>query len=289
MVILNHNDTADTLRLVSSIAGAEIPGFILIADNSGGIDPEILNLESEKVKVAVVKNNGYARGNNAAVRIIEETRGPQDYIIISNPDVMVSPGSIKTCVEFLRNHSEYAVAAPRMFGPGGSPHSISGWKERGFKCDLAYSSGLLSRLIGMYRETYPESHWQTPYSDVDCVAGSFFVIREEALKKAGGFDENTFLYYEEDILGYKLKRLGFKSAVINTEKFVHYEGVSVGRSADILKKYVYMQRSRLYFQKHYRKIGAFKYLVLCAATALGFLEKSLKRMLQNGLRKDDNL
>ena len=44
--------------------------------------------------------------------------------------------------------------------------------------------------------------------DVENIAGSFFIARHDIFKAIGYFDENTFLFYEEDILGEKIKEKG---------------------------------------------------------------------------------
>jgi N-acetylglucosaminyl-diphospho-decaprenol L-rhamnosyltransferase len=277
-VILNHNERDYTLKLVGGLAKGTTVDAIAVVDNSdkSALSGREAELGSERVRFLKAENNGYARCTNAGLRLLEQNGVAADYIIISNPDVEVTEECIEKCIGFLDEHPEYAVVSPHMFKPDGTQHPLAAWRERSFLCDLAYSSGLLSRIIGMYRETYPQQHWQTPFSTVDCVTGSFFMVRGEAFKKAGCFDEKTFLFYEEDILGFKLKRLGYKEAVLNTCTFVHYEGVSSGRKVGFIQKYLIMQRSRLYFHRTYKRLNPFAYGVLCLATALGLMESLVK-------------
>lgn len=272
-VILNYNDNDNALRLVKAFENYDAISRVVVVDNSGKTGLE--NVLESKATLLRIENSGYAAGNNAGLALIDK-EGGADFIVISNPDVFVESDAVAACVFFLQNHKEYALAAPRMFTVDGKPHHLSAWQERTFLCDFAYSSGILSRVVGMCRECYPEIHFQTPFSDVDCVAGSFFVIRASVFKQVGYFDEHTFLYYEEDILGFKLKRLGLKSAVINSVRFVHCEGASVNKSMNFLRRYLTMQKSRLYFHRRYKKTSLPKYAALCLATGLGILEKSAK-------------
>ena len=49
---------------------------------------------------------------------------------------------------------------------------------------------------------------ERPYErliDFEVPSGCFFIIKTDAFMKVGMFDERTFLYAEEIILGYKLK------------------------------------------------------------------------------------
>ena len=41
------------------------------------------------------------------------------------------------------------------------------------------------------------------------------MIKSEAIKRINYFDENVFLYYEENILGEKLKNVGYDLIVCN--------------------------------------------------------------------------
>lgn len=49
---------------------------------------------------------------------------------------------------------------------------------------------------------------------VFAVQGCFFFGRLELMRAIGGFDERTFLYYEEDILAEKVRSRGLKNAVL---------------------------------------------------------------------------
>lgn len=274
-VILNYKDNDNTLRLASEFEAYDLLGLTVIVDNSG--KDGLNTVSGSKTKLLHLRNGGYSRGNNAGLAAVDQLYGA-DYVIISNPDVFVEYDAVKACVDFLKNNKDYAVAAPRMHAADGTPHHLAAWKERTFLCDLAYSSGILSRTVGMYRECYPESYFDSPVVDVDCTAGSFFVARRDILKRGGDFDENTFLYYEEDILGCKLKRLGFKTALLCNYKFLHYEGSSVNKNLNYLRKYRAMQKSRLYFHRQYLKTPFPKYFLLLLATGLGTVEKSLKTL-----------
>ena len=279
IIILDYRDHKNAERLMKALNQYRVIDRVVLADNSGEGEDSYPFPVFAKIDVIRLDNDGYARGNNQAIAYLEKHYDMFDYIIISNPDIEVEEQAITDCVDFLENHPGYAVAAPRMFIPDGQPHHLAAWKERSLLCDLAYSSGVLSRTIGMYRETYPPNYFETPYSEVDCVAGSFFVIKHSVFKESGYFDPKTFLYYEEDILGVKLKRAGYKEAVLNTCRFTHYESVSVNLNVNLLKKYLWMQKSRIYYQKKYRRINLLQLFSLYAATALGTVEKSLKLLL----------
>lgn len=280
-VILNYKDNENTIRLCHDFENYSCIEKIVVVDNSGEVglsETDFKGAEFSKTLLLNVQNNGYSAGNNRGIEKLDEL-GSFKYIIISNPDIFIEEKAVAACIDFLEKNEDYAIAAPRMHTKDGKPHHLAAWNERTFLCDLAYSSGILSRTVGMYRECYDESFFKKEIATVDCVAGSFFVISRKALKKVGNFDTNTFLYYEEDILGYKLKRLGLKTALLCREKFLHCEGNSVNKSFNYLKRYRTMQKSRLYFHRTYLKTPKHRYFILLLATLLGTLEKSVKTIM----------
>jgi len=280
MIILNHNDTDNAVRLVQSIEACSEIDKIVIADNSAKENISILNeLKSDKTDVLYIENNGYANGNNTAIEYLNKKYGKFDFFIISNPDIIIDCDSMISCINFLQEHEQYAIAAPFMYGSDGCPHRLAGWRERTFLCDLSCSAGLLTRLLGSTHEVYPAEHWETIYSDADCVAGSFFVIKADIFAQIGYFDKHTFLYYEEDIIGFKLKRAGYKSAILNSCHYTHLEGASINKSARLVKRYWMLQKSRLYFQRQYKRVNIFEYFILILATILGLIQKSIKMMM----------
>lgn len=61
------------------------------------------------------------------------------------------------------------------------------------------------------------------------VSGCCFGMRAEDFKNIGYLDENVFLYCEEDILAYKMERLGKKAVVDMEAKVWHKENLSTNR------------------------------------------------------------
>ena len=255
VVILNYNDPGNTIRYTKEIQKYDCIDKIVIIDNNSpdGSYDKLLKLASEKVDVIKSdKNGGYAYGNNYAIRYLNDKYGEFKYITISNPDVEVSEDAYKKCLNFLDKHKDVAIAAPRMYDINDNPHQLSGWKLRSLKGDIMDSSPALTAIIQKpHIERYDEAYLNQDVAYVDCVAGSFFMIKHEIFKKVGYFDENTFLYFEEDILGNKIKELGYKNVVLNTCKFNHYESVTVDKTMNYMRKFKNLQKSKKYYHKTY--------------------------------------
>ena len=63
------------------------------------------------------------------------------------------------------------------------------------------------------------------------------------------YDENMFLFSEEDVLAYKLKREGISTNYTENMKIIHKEDGSIKKSNLSVKEEV--RKSGIYFYEHY--------------------------------------
>ena len=69
-------------------------------------------------------------------------------------------------------------------------------------------------------------------------------------KKLGGFDENIFMYYEDDEICYRAEKLGLEMAIFPKSEFIHLCGKSCSHNLDTLKiKSYHLTWGKLYFRK----------------------------------------
>ena len=69
------------------------------------------------------------------------------------------------------------------------------------------------------------------------------------------FDKHVFLYYEEKILGQKLKQMGLKELLVTDAYYVHAHSVSIDKSYNkISDKQKLLHKSKLYYYQHYQRI-----------------------------------
>ena len=82
------------------------------------------------------------------------------------------------------------------------------------------------------------------------------------MQKINDFDEGTFLYYEENILAYKLKKLGIRTCIDNSVSVKHNLSVSVDKSIKKYKKYKILMNSLFYYEKNILKSNIFRIILL---------------------------
>lgn len=268
MIVLNYNDRENTINFVNSILPYQIIDRIVVVDNFSSREKEIEALQTlscEKVDVVKSeKNGGYAYGNNYGLKYLEK-RYPQEfsYVIISNPDVAVSEEHIQKTVAYLKQHEKVAIAAPRMNFVTG-PARRAAWKERTPWIDVASSTRITEFLLfPLFKKgEYTKKDYQKENVKVENIAGSFFVADFQKLKEVGLFDENTFLFFEEDILGNKIKEAGYEIHLLTKFSFLHYESKSIGKMMNLFRKIDLLFDSRIYYHKTYHSAGqAFVFLL----------------------------
>ncbi|TVQ37786.1 MAG: glycosyltransferase family 2 protein [Wenzhouxiangella sp.] len=226
LIMLSFN-TRELLRrsLAQLIDAAKgIDAEIIVVDNASH-DGSAAMIETEFPQVRLVKapqNLGFAGGNNLGAR-----HAHGDYLVLVNSDAFVEAGTLATGLARMRQQPQVGLAGGLLIGKDGQPEPSA----RRFPSplnDLLSITGLAarfpgSRLFGRFDRT-----WADPQqaAEVDWVPGAFCIIRREAIKENGLFDERYFLYYEEVDLCRQLRKTGWTIAYWPDLKAVHWGGES---------------------------------------------------------------
>lgn len=267
VIIVNYNDVDDTEKYVNTITKYDVINRIVVVDNQSttlGTFETLKKLESEKVKVIQSeKNGGYDYGNNFGIRYLQNLNEEYDYYIISNPDIFVTEEAIKHCLEVAENDSKIGVIAPRMFNKDNNPIRRSSWKMRTFWLDVVHSTRVLEMIFYkiLRNGEYSSKDYEKEILEVEAISGAFFVIKANVLNEIGLFDEDVFLFYEEDILAKMLSEKKYKTISLNSEKFIHYESQTIGKTFNYYKKMRQLFISKMYYHKKYNKINFLQIIV----------------------------
>ncbi|MBP3597712.1 MAG: glycosyltransferase family 2 protein [Clostridia bacterium] len=291
IIVLNYNSDKETEEYVNKIKNFKILDKIIVVDNMSTTIGAYENLKKlENQKIAVIqseKNGGYSYGNNYGVHYLENTGENYDNIIISNADIDIEENAIKKCIEVLNSEKDIGVVAPRMYNIEKKPARRSSWKKRTPYLDMINSTRILEMLFlkKLYAGEYSEEEYENEKLQVEAIAGSFFVIKYEVLKKINYLDENVFLFYEEDILAHKLKEYNYKVYSLNDIKFIHYESQTIKKSFNYFKKMNQLYKSKMYYQKQYNKIGIFQIILFKFLHIIRFFELLIEVPIRKILKK----
>lgn len=261
VVVVNYNNWKETAEYIHRINDFSCIDHIVVVDNNSSNNSykELSRLSDEKtVVVKTDKNGGYGYGNNFGVKYAIENFS-STYIAITNPDVYYNNDCIQNCVCFLENHPDYALVSPTMKNPDGQickcAWNLPKWYE------LVFSTfALIGKKVTVKFLPYDISN---SFQTCECVKGSMLVIRSSVFNEIGGYDQKIFLYSEENVLGFKLKKKNYKSAVLSNEFFIHARGTTISKiyKRNYSKKKLIIQ-SRMVLLRDYYKLGTLKmYLI----------------------------
>lgn len=204
--------------------------FVMLADN--GSTDGVPQQEAQRENVEFLDtggNVGYGGGMNAGVRALRARRDAgeidSEFVLLSNPDVTFSPGSIDRLLECARDWPQAGAVGPRIVEPDGSNYPS------------ARAVPNLWTGIGhaLFSYIWPSNPWTKSYqhnSDMDIqrtagwLSGSCVLVRWDAFDAIGGFDERYFMYLEDVDLGDRLARAGYDNVYCPEAVITHAKGHS---------------------------------------------------------------
>ncbi len=172
-------------------------------------------------------NRGYAKGNNLGVSFAEG-----EYILILNPDTLVSSGAIDQMIKWLNTHHDYSMISPLLLDSDLKSYQFQGTEI------LTPKHGIWG--LSFINKFIPDLEYWKP-SEVKILPGTAIMMRK---KDFMGFDENFFLYFEEADL---CMRTPGKKKILESAKVIHHWARSTPKGV----KPIFEQSRFYFFKKHY--------------------------------------
>ena len=153
-------------------------------------------------------NPGYGRAVN---RLVAHLGQLPPYIGVLNTDLTWPGGTFEQLLGWLQQHPQVSLAVPQILDEAGSPQklckhnpTVLGLFSRRFLPDWLKPTWLkrYDRWYVMADQNYQEV-FEAPY-----LSGCCMLIRSDAFRRVGGFDERYFLYLEDADLTRSLARDG---------------------------------------------------------------------------------
>lgn len=266
MVIVNYNDYETTKRLLDNVKDYKVLKEIVVVDNKSTDNSleELRKLKNKKITIIDSgENKGYSYALNVGCKYLIDKYKSLN-IVISNSDIIIeSELDIKDLNSYISTKN--VIVGPTIIQGNDL--------NRGFKIpspwqDIKQNIVFFGKRVLAKELSYPDNYYHKDISKVDTVSGCFFMISSKHLEDMGYFDENVFLYYEENIMGIKTKKLGKNIIVCNNVDVIHDHSVSIDKSLKRIKKYDILKTSQEYFEKKYNGankielffLKAFRYL-----------------------------
>lgn len=258
IVILNYNTYQETIDCVRSIKNhTEGTYKIYIIDNnstdcSGNKLKKYFNCEQNVEVIKNKENKGYSAGNNIGIKKAIDDKN--DVVFIVNSDVELLNDAFSRMTQTLLSNDKFMMIGPSVINNNGEESQLPR-KKLDFKifvlarhpfCDISFFKKKASRQYPMDTKAV--------FAFKGSVAGCCFGMRADDFEEIGFLDENVFLYYEEDILAYKMEQKNKKAVVDKKAKVWHKENISTKKRGSAFVRF-HRWSSVLYMFKYYAKLG----------------------------------
>ena len=242
VIIVNYNVRYYIEQCINSVLKATegIEAKIYVVDNHSH-DGSVSYLHKhfgDKINLIESNHNlGFARANNIAIR---QSQG--DYLLLLNPDTIVSEDSIRTVLDFMDAHPKAGGAGVRMHNSDGT---IARESRRGMPTPFVS----LLKMLGFSKRYYMSHLPWDEAGKIDVMSGAFMMLRRSVLNQIGLLDEDFFMYGEDIDLSYRILNAGYENWYVPVS-IVHYKGESTQKTS-FRYVHVFYQAMLIFFRKHY--------------------------------------
>lgn len=262
IVIANWNTKQLTSQCIESILAKTSHEFsyeLIIVDN-GSTDGSVEYLRSLGEKIVLIENEtnlGYAKACNQGMRAAQGK-----YILLLGSDTIMHTGTLEKCVEYLDANETVGALGCKLLNPDGSVQNSC--KKFPTLANAFYTYLSLGRLNRDYdMADFDYNHTQ----QVEQVATTFLMTRNELMKKIGYFDEAYRILYNDVDLCHRIYDAGFTIYFLHTCSITHYGSHSTKQADFPLRKKMYGDIYR-YYKNYFGFKAKFLYPILVLRLAI---------------------
>jgi GT2 family glycosyltransferase len=230
VIIIANWNTKDLLvaclsSLPSATDGLSVRTVVVDNASTDGSVERVAEMFPDVEIIANHANLGFSRANNLALL---RHRDSARYLLLLNPDTIVSPNAFRNMISFMDENPQVGIAGCKVMTPQGTldwackrkflTPSLLFYKALGLDRRFPKSS-----RFGKYHLTYLD---ENQVHEVDSVVGAFMMIRKDCLKSVGLLDESYFMYGEDIDFCFRTKEKGWKIFYVPTATIIHYKGQS---------------------------------------------------------------
>ncbi len=244
-IYVNFNTAEHIIKSIQSLLKLNIDFEyeIIIIDNNSS-DLHILNeiADSAHVKKIFTKENtGFGRACNVGAE-----QSKFQYLLFVNPDIIFRDNPFPALIDFiLENSNAGAIGGILLNDDGSFQYSYNSFPN--FEWEISELFGSTNNLI----EKKLSKIQNNKALQVDWLIGAFMFMKKNVFLKAGGFDDDYFLYYEDTDLQKKINDFGHKNYLLPGIKLIHGTKSSIkGESGNKVYNREMNKSKMIYLYKH---------------------------------------
>lgn len=199
---------------------------ILVIENSADeFFKDDLEKKYNNVKCVLAGENlGFGKASNIGLNLVKSK-----YTFLINPDTLLTSNTVEELIHYSQKINDFALLSPVMMDPEDKNYHI--YKKKKLTIN------------------------KLEYLEVDFIKGFAMFFNMNKFKTIGFFDEKIFLYFEEDDLCRRVRKLNQKIYVILSSKITHAGGQSHNKEfneeMDSSRHWHHMWSYYYYNKKHF--------------------------------------
>lgn len=244
-------------------------------------------LEKDGLAVAIVQNmgnDGFAKGNNRGIRLAKELFDPRRILITNNDIQITDPHTLSKLDAVFEKQNNVCLVGPYIVGLDGerqSPHRDVNLRHRWV---YPYIFWPFFSMMWRINKSYVQ-HYTSDIIDknedgpVYRVIAAFAMADTKKFMEMGMFDEATFLYAEEMILGERIRNAGMVTYYLHDAKIIHEQGVTTKKAlGDMGKRLKGRLETESYYYREYKHVS--KFWIKVAQASLQFYRKTYLSLMK---------
>ncbi|MFQ5443299.1 MAG: glycosyltransferase family 2 protein [Nitrospinales bacterium] len=284
IVVVNFNTRQTLLNCLQSIyTHTQDISFETIVVDNDSVDGSADAVAEQFPQIQLIRNfsnPGLSVGYNQGIR---KSRGR--YVVLLNSDTLLIENCFLKLTRYLDKNPEFHIASPQIVDESGKPFSMRLWQDT--PMDAFW------RILGKYNIAGEQDRMgKIEPKEVEALGGSCFVVRRALFEIIGLYDENFFLYNEEDDFCRRARQAGKKVCYYPETSIHHLLGKSTHLPEHREKVILETYKSYLHFYSKYYSLpwNIFLRFVYCCTFVLGMGTSLLKYVFKrNSMAVDDRL
>jgi GT2 family glycosyltransferase len=252
VIIVNYNVKHFLEQALLSVQSAAqgIATEVWVVDNNsqdGSVDM-VKKKFSDVQLIENKENTGFSKANNQAIQLANG-----HYILLLNPDTVVSEDTFKKCLDFMDAHANVGGLGIKTIDGSGAflPESKRGFPSPWVAFCKSFGLSALFPKSALFNRYYLGHLDKNQTHECDVLVGSFMLMRKKVLDKIGRLDEAFFMYGEDIDLSYRITQAGFKNYYFAESTIIHYKGESTKKGSLNYVK-VFYGAMMIFARKHFQ-------------------------------------
>ncbi len=267
VVVVSYNTKSLLLDCLASIieSAGQTPIEVIVVDNHSqdGSPDAVRGAYPRLHLITNPVNVGFGAACNQAI-----AASTSPLIWLLNSDARLTPEAFRCLSEIAHSHQRCGAVGCRLLDDNGREVVNTRYFLTPFNQALELAGIAKYLPVRRLSRTYhPRLDRQHPDCTVDWIDGACLLLRRTALGEVGLFDEQFFMYSEDEDLCWRLKQRGWSICYSTTATAFHQGGGSSQQAKQELQLAFYVSQLLL-LDKHRGRLSIYIYIVMMTWTLL---------------------